>query len=195
MEPLLNNQEPVIKSKHYIFFSSWILYFFQIIIILSFTLGDIDYYSKCVLLGDLILFLITCGNSIFVTYSLYRNIFKFYQVAFFLTISYDILVVICLFFIGKKVNNNFEKRDIILIIIKLVEILPGLIIFINYKEMKKTIKRNNQNHNHNNNHNNNHNENNIYNIINNNIDNNNNEIDNNNNRILNQNILDPVQIN
>ena len=192
MEPLRNNQEPVIKSKHYIFFSSWILYFFQIIIILSFTLGDIDYYSKCVLLGDLILFLITCGNSIFVTYSLYRNIFKFYQVAFFLTISYVILVVICLFFIGKKVNNNFEKRDIILIIIKLVEILPGLIIFINYKEMKKTIKRNNQNHNHNNNHNNNHNENNfdnnneniINNIINNNIDNDNNDNndnDNNNN--------------
>ena len=183
MDPLLNHQEPVIKRKYYIFFSSWIFYFLQIVIILSFTLRDIDYYSKNILLGDLILFLITCGNSIFITYSLYKNIFRFYQIAFFLTISYDILVVICLYFIGIKVNSNLERQDIILIIIKLVEILPGLIIVINYKEMKKTLRINIHNNNNNNNNNNGDNENN----------NNDNNIDN--NIILNQNYLAPIQIN
>ena len=183
MEPLLNLQEPVTKKKCYIFFSSWIFYFFQIIIILSFALGDVDYYSKNILIGDLILFLITCGNSIFVTYSLYKNIFKFYQVAFFLTISYDILVLICLYFIGKKVCNDFEKRDIVLIIIKLIEILPGLIIFINYNEMKNNIENNNNN----NINANNININNINNIINNNDNNNANNNDYNNDNNINNN--------
>ena len=154
MEPLLNHQEPVLKRKYYIFFSSWIFYFLQIIIILIFTLSDIDYYSKNILLGDLILFALTCSNSIFVTYSLYKNKFKFYLIAFILTILYDILVVICLYFIGRKLNKDFEKRDIALIIIKLVEILPGLIIFINYNEMKININNNNNNRNNNNNDNN-----------------------------------------
>ena len=132
----MEQRQNIDKKKIYIvFFTTWIFYVIQIIIILCFTLADINYYSERVLIGDLIIFLISCGNSIIVTYSILRNKFIFYKSIILLTILLDLIIAINIIF-GFVFDLKFIKydgRDNILIIIKLLEIIPGWIIIYNYK--------------------------------------------------------------
>ena len=131
----MEQRQNIDKKKIYIvFFTTWIFYVIQIIIILCFTLADINYYSERVLIGDLIIFLISCGNSIFVTYSILRNKFIFYKSIILLTILLDLIIAIYINIIifNKKFIKN-DGMDTILIIIKLLEIIPGWFIIYNYK--------------------------------------------------------------
>ena len=161
-------QAPDTKKIYIVMFTSWISYIAQIIFILSFTIADIKYYKE-VLLLDLLLFLISCGICIFVTYSISKNNSKYYKVSIILTVLYDIIVILSIYNLTYYLTSLYKGKTIVSIIIKVLEIFPGVIIFINYKLINGPNLPHNRNNRNNNNNNNNNNINNNNNNLNNNL--------------------------
>ena len=131
------------KKKYIVMFSSWIFYVFQIIKIISYTLADVDYYQGKTLIGDISLFLLYCCVCSFLTFSVIRNKFKYYLIALILSALFDIIVVCCLVLI---IKNYSLGKDAFLIVIKIIELLPGILFFINPKLI---VEAPNNNHNNN----------------------------------------------
>mgnify|MGYP007012578792 CR=1 FL=1 len=130
------------KNKYIVMFSSWIFYVFQIIKIISYTLADVDYYQGKTLTGDICLFLLYCCVCSLLTFSVIRNKFKFYLIALILSALFDIIVVFCLVFI---IMNYSLGKDAFLIVIKIIELLPGILFFINPKLIVEAPNNNNNN--------------------------------------------------
>ena len=163
------------KKVYVIMFSTWIFYVIQILIILIFSLSNMDYYKETIVLNDLALFLISCGTCVFVTFAIARNNPCYYISSIVSTVIFDLIIIITLvFLIGDSFDYDEKKKHkgkkIASIIIKIFELLPGFLILLN----PKLINANNNNANANNANNNN---------ANNNIVNNNNANDNLNNNI------------
>jgi len=145
---------PENKKVYVIMFSTWIFYVIQIIIILIFSLNNMDYYKKTIVLNDLALFLISCGTCIFVTFGIARNNPCYYISSIISTIIFDLVIIITLIFLIGD-NYDFEKKKhkgkkIASIIMKIFELLPGFLILLN----PKLINGNNNNANNNANNNN-----------------------------------------
>ena len=152
------------KKIYLIFFSTWIFYVIQIIIILIFSLSNMNYYKETIVLNDLVLFLISCATCIFVTFGIARNNPSFYMSSIFSTIMYDIIVIMTLIFLfvdNFEENGEYEEnknknkgKKIVSIIIKIFELFPGFLILFNPR-LIKPVNNNNANNNIANNNNNN----------------------------------------
>ena len=156
------------KKIYLIMFSTWIFYVIQIIIILIYSLSNMDYYKQTIVLNDLALFLISCCTCIFVTFAIARNNSTYYISSIFSTVMYDIIIIMTMYFlINDKYDYEREKSKgtkIVSIIIKTLELLPGFLILFNPKLIKASNNNNNNDNNQvnanaNNNNNNNNNDN------------------------------------
>ena len=159
MEPL---QAPINATVLIVMFTTWIFYIIQIIFILTFTLVDLDYYKKKSLLFDLALFIDSCAICSCLTFSVARNGKLFYTTCIILSIVFDIIIFLSIYSLSKK-------EDIVFIIIKVIELFPGIVFYI----FPKLINGNN-------------------NLVNNNNQVNNNQVNNNNNNLNGNFIQQPI---
>ena len=176
MEPL----HPTFNKKVYIVLGTcWGFYVLQIIIILIFSLINMENYKSTVMGFDLFLFINTCLICIFITFSIARNKSIYYKLAIASAALFDAMIIISIV----SLVLNKHSNQIPILIIKIFEIIPGFVIFFNPKLIVEEVNNNNNG------------------IANNNVNNNgavnNNNINNNNinnNEIMNNNIIN-VNIN
>ena len=154
MEPL----DPVNNKKAYlVLFASWISYIIQIIIILSLTLNDMKYYQDTMVYFDLGLFLVWCGVCIFISYAFARNKSLYYKAAIIISALYDGYILILIFHIFNDITLKYpgNSKNTLLLLIKIIEIIPTILIFINAKLINRPNNNvNNNNYEHLNNNNN-----------------------------------------
>ena len=179
MEPL----NPINDKKAYlIMFSIWISYIIQIIIILSFTLSNMEYYQNTMLYFDLGLFLIWCGVCILISYAFARNKSSYFKSSLFFILMFICLIILSIYRIFSEIAYRYpgNGNNELLLIIKIFEIIPTILIIINAKLFNQRINNVNNNYDHLNNNND---------FVNNNnaFINNNNGFMNNNNGLLNNN--------
>ena len=139
MEPL----HPLNSKKVYILmFTVWISYVIQIINILTFTLIDMDYYTN-ILFFDLSLFLLSCSICITITFAVTRNKYNFLMCSIILAGVYDAIILLSIYFLFSIwYNSSDDSKNITLLIIKIVEIIPSILIFINYNLISRPINQN-----------------------------------------------------
>ena len=125
-----NRQITFSKNAYIVLFTIWTFYILQIIIILVYTLKDINYY-KSKLYGDLGSFVLFCFISVFITFSITKNEKFYYNVAFVFTIFFEILIIILLILLIRNKYVENKNEDIFLILLKFCEIVPGCVIFFN----------------------------------------------------------------
>ena len=180
MEPL----NPINDKKAYlIMFSIWISYIIQIIVILSFTLSNMEYYQNTMIFFDLPLFLIWCGVCILISYAFARNKSSYYKLSLFFLFMFISLIILSIYRFFSEITNRYpgNGNNTLLLIIKIFEIIPTIFIVINAKLFNQQINNVNNNYNQLNNNNDFVNNNNAF------MNNNNGFMNNNNNGLLNNN--------
>ena len=140
MEPL----NPIFNKKVYIVIGTcWGFYILQIIIILLFSLIDMKNYKSSVMGFDLFLFINTCLICIFITFSIARNKSLYYKLAIASAALFDAMIIISIVYIVLNEHSN----QILILIIKIFEIIPGFVIFFHPKLIVEEVNNNNNNNN------------------------------------------------
>ena len=136
------------KKKLFIVLMSWIFFVFQIIIILSYTLADMEYYKKNYLYSaDLILFILECIICDLLAINLFKNDFRYYQYLTIVVFVFEVVDILSIIHIILNFSN--KPKDYIFLIIKGIELLPGIFYFIYMNSFKGNPAQNNNNNNNN----------------------------------------------
>ena len=136
------------KKKLFIVLMSWIFFVFQIIIILSYTLADMEYYKKNYLYSaDLILFILECIICDLLAINLFKNDFSYYQYLTIVVFVFEVVDILSIIHIILNFSN--KPKDYIFLIIKGIELLPGIFYFIYMNSFKGNPAQNNNNNNNN----------------------------------------------
>ena len=136
------------KKKLFIVLMSWIFFVFQIIIILSYTLADMEYYKKNYLYSaDLILFILECIICDLLAINLFKNDFRYYQYLTIVVFVFEVVDILSIIYIILNFSN--KPKDYIFLIIKGIELLPGIFYFIYMNSFKGNPAQNNNNNNNN----------------------------------------------
>ena len=136
------------KKKLFIVLMSWIFFVFQIIIILSYTLADMEYYKKNYLYSaDLILFILECIICDLLAINLFKNDFRYYQYLTIVVFVFEVVDILSIIHIILNFSN--KPKDYIFLIIKGIELLPGIFYFICMNSFKGNPAQNNNNNNNN----------------------------------------------
>ena len=147
MEPL----NPINNKKAYLMMISiWLSYIIQIIVILSFTLSNMEYYQNTMIYLDLGLFLIWCGVCILISYAFARNKSSYYKSSLFFIFTFVCLIIISIYRIFSEISNKYpgNGNNTLLLMIKIFEIIPLILIFINAKLFNQQINNINNNYDH-----------------------------------------------
>ena len=144
MEPL----NPINDKKAYlVMFSIQISYIIQIIVILSFTLSNMEYYQNTMIYLDLGLFLIWCGVCILISYAFARNKSSYYKLSLFFLFMFISLIILSIYRFFSEITNKYpgNGNNTLLLIIKIFEIIPTILIVINAKLFNNNYNQLNNN--------------------------------------------------